>query len=249
MLWWTIGVSALIGITVMAYKALGDHIKELDSSFSGITSSAGSFFGGSDFFSPIGYLSSQIYYILLPLLLIIMIMTLVSSLLRHDEDDATVELTLARAITRKRLLFAKALAGIVIISIVCILSYLVTFLAVKAANIDINQWHLLLTHVLTFAFSLSFGVIGFALVAVSRLTRKLAMPVAIIVSFGGYVISSLAGFVSWLEQPAKFIPYHYFDTTALLNGHVGSGLVVYLVGTLLVGSLIAAIGYSRRDIG
>jgi ABC-type transport system involved in multi-copper enzyme maturation permease subunit len=249
MLWWTIGVSSLIAITVLAYKTLGDHIKELDSSFSGITSSAGSFFGGSDFFSPIGYLSSQIYYILLPLLLIIMIITLVSSLMLRDENDTTVELTLARAITRGRLLFAKAMAGIIVVIVVCTLSYFVTLIMVGIAGITINGWNLLLTHVMTFAFALSFGVISFVLIAASHLTRKFASIAAIVLSFGGYVVSSMAGYVSWLEQPAKFIPYHYFDTVALLNGNVSKGLLIYLVGTIVIGSFIAVIGYSRRDIG
>jgi len=176
-----------------------------------------------------------------------MAITLVKSL-TSDEDDATVELTLARAITRRRLLLAKATAGLIIAVVICILSYLVTLVCTKIASLDINQSHLLLTHVLTFAFSLSFGMISFTLIAASQLTRKLAAAVAIIISFGGYVVSSMASYVSWLEQPAKFMPYHYFDTVALLNGHVDAGLSFYLLGLLVICVLIASLGYSRRDI-
>lgn len=248
MLWWGIGVSVLIASTVLAYKALGSHSKELDNSFSGLTSSAGAFFGGSDFFSPIGYLSSQIYYILLPLLLIIMAIMLVSSLM-HDEDDTTIELTLARAITRRQLLRAKALAGVTIVSVICGSSYFVVLLCVKIAGLNINAGYLLLTHVVTFLFSLSFGMIGFALLAASHATRKVAGAVAMVASFGGYVLASMAGYVSWLEGPAKFTPYHYFDTVALLHGQLSTGLRVYLVGIFIVCALIASVGYSRRDIG
>ena len=59
--WWTIGIASLIAITVLAYKAIGHDAAKLNSTFDSISSSAGGFFGGSDFFSPIGYLSSQIY--------------------------------------------------------------------------------------------------------------------------------------------------------------------------------------------
>lgn len=247
-LWWATGVSALIAITTLAYKALGNHKQQLDSSFSSITASAGSFFGGSDFFSPAGYLSSQIYYILLPLLLIIMILTLVSSLM-HDEADTTVELTLARAITRRRLLLAKSSAGCGIIAAVCVLSYVATLLSVHVAGLSINQGYLLLTHVLTFLFSLTFGAISFALMTASRSTRHLATAAAIVISFGGYVVSSMTSYVSWLKQPAKFMPYHYFDTVALLNGHLSIGLCLYLAGILIVCAVGASIGYARRDIG
>ncbi len=246
--WWTIGVSGLIAITVFAYKALGTNINQLNSSFSSITNAAGSFFGGSDFFSPIGYLSSQIYYILLPLLLIIMVSTLASSLMAHDEDDKTIELTLARGITRRRFLLAKAIAGLSVVGVVCVVSYVVTFLMMHVAGMHINQWHVFLTHLLTFLFSLSFGVISFALIATSRLTKRFASVVAIVISFGGYVLSSMASYVSWLEQPAKFMPYHYFNTTALLNSHIGTGLPIYLVGVFIISFLLATIGYARRDI-
>lgn len=247
-LWWTIGIAALIAITVLAYKAIGHDAAKLNSSFDSISSSAGGFFGGSDFFSPIGYLSSQIYYILLPIMIIIMATTLASGLMNRDENDSTVEYTLARAMSRRRLLLAKAIVGLVVITAVCALTYAVTVATVQFAGIHIGQWDLLVTHVLSFAFSASFGVIAFALMAASQLTRKVATSVAIILAFGGYVVSSLAGLVHWLETPAKFMPYHYYDTVGLLGGHVGRGLIIYIVGITILAAIVATVGYSRRDI-
>lgn len=248
-IWWTVGISSLIAMTVLAYGAIGSNVKQLDHSFSGLTSSAGSFFGGSDFFSPVGYLSSQVYFILLPVLLIIMVTTLASGLMNRDENDTTIELTLARAISRRQVLLAKALAGIVVVAVICLLSYIVTILAVKSAHLHVNNTYLFITHVLAFSFSMSFGVIGFTLMAASRFTRKIANVIAITLAFGGYIASSLASFVHWLRAFEKFIPYHYYDTVALLNGHVHAGLLWYLLGVLIISVGIATFGYSRRDIG
>lgn len=247
--WWTLGIASLIAVTVMAYKAIGHDAKQLDAVFNSISSSAGGFFGGSDFFSPVGYMSSQIYYILLPILVIVLSTTLAAGLMNRDENDGTVEYTLARAISRRRLLCAKAIVGLVVIAAVCLLTYGVTAVTVGIANIKINQMDLLITHLLSFAFSASFGAVAFALMAVSQLTRKMATSIAIVLAFGGYVVSSLAGLVHWLETPAKFMPYHYYDTVSLLGGHIERGLVVYLVGVFIVAGTIATIGYARRDIG
>jgi ABC-type transport system involved in multi-copper enzyme maturation permease subunit len=192
-LWWTIGIASLIAITVLAYKALGHDANQLNESFGSISSSAGGFFGGSDFFSPIGYMSSQIYYILLPILVIIMTTTLAAGLMNRDENDGTVEYTLARAISRRRLLFAKAVVGLIVTAVVCALTYAVTVATVRIAGIKIGQADLFVTHLLSFAFSTSFGVIAFALMAVSQLTRKVATSAAIVLAFGGYVVSSLSG--------------------------------------------------------
>ncbi|MGF7229457.1 MAG: ABC transporter permease subunit [Candidatus Saccharibacteria bacterium] len=248
-LWWAIGISSLITVTVMAYKAIGHDAKQLNSTFDSISSSAGGFFGGSDFFSPIGYMSSQIYYILLPILIIIMATTLAAGLMNHDENDGTVEYTLARAVSRRRLLCSKAIVWLIVMATVCMLTYVVTMATVHFAGIKISQIDLLMTHLLSFAFSASFGVIAFALMAASQLTRKIATSIAIVLAFGGYTISSLAGLVHWLEIPAKFMPYHYYDTVGLLSGHVKLGLLVYLLGTTILGAAAALIGYSRRDIG
>jgi ABC-2 type transport system permease protein len=248
-LWWTIGVSGLIGLTVLSYIAVKEDAQEFNQAFEGLTDSAGAFFGGTDFFSPVGYLSSQIYYIMLPLLLIIMVMTLVSSLMAKDENDTTVELTLARPVSRRKLLLAKGLAGLIIVAIVGVLSYLVTYISAQIADIDINQTDLLITHALAFAFSVSFGMIAFTLTAASKVTRKVAGVVAILLSFGGYILSSLAGFVDPLKDLVKAMPYYYYDTAEILSGTVDKGLLIYLAGVLVVTVVVSAIGYSRRDIG
>ena len=247
--WWTIGIAGLIAITVLAYKAIGHDASQLNNSFNSISSSAGGFFGGSDFFSPIGYLSSQIYYILLPILVIIMAVVLAAGLMNRDENDTTVEYTLARAINRRQLVCAKGIVGLVVIASVCLLTYIVTIATVHIAGISVNQTNLLTTHLLSFAFSASYGAIAFALMAASQLTRKIASSAAIVLAFGGYVVSSLAGLVHWIQAPARFMPYHYYDTVALLKGSVAHGLLVYLLGVLALCVCITSLGYERRDIG
>ena len=247
--WWSVGICGITALNVLSYLAIKDQANQLDQAFGELSASAGAFFGGNDLFSPIGYLSSQIYYISLPMLLIIMVLTLVSSLMAKDEADTTVELTLARPVSRSRLMSAKALTALIIITSLCVLSYVVTVICVSVAGLDISQKNLLLTHVLSFAFSASFGAIAFALIAFSRVTRKVAGVVAITLSFGGYIVASLAGFVDVLKPVAKALPYYYYDTVDLLSGTVDKGLIIYLVGCFAIAGFVAWLGYSRRDIG
>lgn len=248
-IWWTIGIVGFVALNILSYLSVKDKAAELESALGDLSSSAGSFLGGNDLFSPIGYLSSQVYYLMLPMLLIIMILTLVSSLMAKDESDLTVELTLSRPISRSKLMTAKAIAGLLIISIVAIVSYVVTVASVAIVDLDISQVNILITHLLTFAFSLSFGAVSFAMIAASRVSKKIAGVLAIILSFGGYILSSLAGLVDALKPVAKAFPYHYFDTVGLLGGTVGKGLIIYLVGCFLIAGFVAWFGYSRRDIG
>lgn len=247
--WWSVGVSGLIAMTVLAYKSISHDTKQLDATFSGLSSGSGGFFGGSDFFSPIGYLSSQVYFILLPILIIIMVIMLVSSLMNREENSGLAEYILARPISRAKLLVAKAVVCLVVLLIVWAVSYLVAVLTVRFSGINVASSALFLTHTIAFGFSASFGAIAFVLMAASQLTRKLANPIAIIIAFGGYIIASLAGLVHELKIPAKFMPYHYYDTVALLHGQLSKGIVIYLIGVVVIGVAVAWFGYSRRDIG
>ena len=247
--WWSIGVSGLLAMTVLSYLAIKNQAQDLNQAFGSLSSSAGSFFGGSDLFSPVGYLSSQVYYITLPMLLIIMVLSLVSSLMSKDENDNTVELALSRPISRSSLMGSKALTALIIMSIVGLISYAVTAISVSIAGIDISAGNLAITHFLSFAFAVSFGAIAFGMTAISRLTRKFAGVVAIILSFGGYIISSLSGFVDGLKPIAKAMPFHYYDTVAMLGGTIDKGLIIYLVGCFALVGFASWFGYSRRDIG
>ena len=248
-IWWSIGVVGFVALYILSYIAVKDQAQELEKTLGSLTSSAGSFFGGNDLFSPIGYLSSKMYYVSLPILLIIMILTLVSSLMSKDESDLTVELALSRPISRSKLMTAKAITVLIIIGIVALISYIVAAICVSIAGVDISQTNLLITHLLTFAFSASFGAVAFAMIAASRLTRKIAGVAAIMLSFGGYILSSLAGMVDGLKFTAKLFPYHYFDTVSLLHGTIGKGLIIYLAGCFVIVGIVSWIGYSRRDIG
>lgn len=248
-IWWSVGISGLIALTVLAYLAIKGQVKQLDQSLGGLSSSAGSFFGGSDFFSEIGYLSSKLYFILLPLMIIIMVITLTSSLMKKDESDQTIELVLSRPVNRTQVLFGKALAGIVIVAITCVVSYVVLVMSANIAGLTIPQKDLLLTHVISFLFAGSFGAIAFALVAVSRFTRRFASVFAILLSLGGYVVTSLSGFVKVLQPLANVLPYHYYNTVDLLGGMLSRGLIIYLVGIYSIAAIVMWIGYRRRDIG
>lgn len=249
MFWWSIGVSALIMMTVLAYIAFKGNAEKYNHDFGSLTSSAGSFFGTSDFFSPVGYLSSQIYYILLPILLIIMSIVLVTGLLNRDESDLTVELTLARPISRLRLLSAKAFVAIASTAVVGVVSLIAMVVCMKISGLDVPLKNVLLTHVISFLFAGMFGAVAFALMAASRITRPIASTAAIVLSFGGYVVVSMGGYVDFFTHLAKAFPYHYYNTTDLLTGKVSSGLIVYMAIVFIVCIGFSAWGYRRRDIG
>lgn len=249
LLWWGVAIIALVGLTVLAYGSIHGQAAELNHAFDHLSDSIGSFVGTSDMFSPIGYLNSQLYFITLPILFILLSVTLANSLLNKEERRGTLELLLARPISRSSLLLAKAVTGGVVMAILGIVTFLTVWLCSWAAHMDIAAGYLLLTTVAMVLFSGAFGALAFMLFAASRPTRRLAIPVAVLISFGGYILASLSGLVHGLDWAAKLLPYHYYNPGAMLHGHLSIGLVIYVLAIYVGSLLIALLGFRRRDIG
>jgi len=248
-LWWSVGILALIAFTVLAYGSLKGQADELNKAFGSMSSSISSFVGTGDMFSPTGYLNSQLFYITLPILFIILSVTLSGSLLRKEETHGTMELLLARPISRSQLLLAKALSGGSIIAVLTAVAAVSCILCSMAVHIDVSASHLLLTTVFMALFSSAFGAVAFMLYAASRKTRSIAAVAAILLSLGGYIISSLGGMIDALAGIGRLFPYHYYDPGAMLEGHLSLGLIIYLAALFGISIAAALLGFRRRDIG
>jgi ABC-2 type transport system permease protein len=248
LLWWSLGIAALVAMTVLAYGSVRDKADQLNKAFGDLSSSISGFVGTSDMFSPVGYLNSQLFFITLPILFIILSVTLASGLINREESRHTLELLLSRPIGRAHLLMAKALAATVIVGILGAVTGLVIIACSTAVHIDISVAHLALTTFWMTLFSGAFGALAFMLYAASLATRRLAAVVAILLSFGGYILSSLGGMVHGLSGVAKVLPYHYYDPGAMLAGKVSAGFIIYVLALYAISILVAFVGFRRRDI-
>lgn len=248
MVWWSVGIVVLTAFTVLAYGSIKSQADQLNKAFAGLTSSAGSFFGTSDMFSPNGYLNSQLFYITLPILFIILAVTLSSSLTAKEERHHTMELLLSRPISRSQLLLGKILAADIIVAILGLVTAVCIIVCSLAVKLDISGGYILLTTLCMTLFAGAFGAIAFMLYAANTLTQRAAAAVAILLSLGGYIITSIGSMVHGLAWLAKLFPYHYYNPGEILNGHVSTGFIIYIAALYIVALVVALLGFRRRDI-
>lgn len=251
-LWWTVG-SVLLTVLIMAlYPSIRDKANQLNQVINTLPQGLRELKTGGastvNVADPIAFLNSQLFYSTLPILWIILAITRGSAVLGRDEQNHTLELLLARPVSRGTLLLAKGLSVAAEFVAVCGITLLVVVVCAPAFSLHVSTLHLAAAVLFTALFSLSFGLIAFALQAASSLTRRAASAVAVLISFGGYLLASLSGLTDWLKTPAKLAPYHYFAPDKILHGQVTLGLVAYLVGTLMLTSCLAYFGFRRRDI-
>lgn len=250
--WWCVGSAVLSGMILLLFPSIRDQAHQLNQVINQLPQGVRELkTGGSnsvDVANPVQFLNSQLFYATLPILWIILAITRGGSVLGREEQSHTLELLLARPISRSRLLAAKGSALVLEMIIVGSAVLLTVLVLSPSVQLHIATGRLVAATAYTAAFCLSFGLIAFALQAASRLTRRAAVSVAVLIGFGGYVLTSLSGLTDWLKTPAKFAPFHYFAPDKILLGHSVVGLDIYLIGTLVLCSLIAWLGFRRRDI-
>lgn len=246
--WWSIGVFAMIFINMIFYPTFKDQAAELQKSFESLPESAIQLFGGStDFFSPIGFLNSQIFFLTLPLILGVLAISLGSSLLAREEQDHTVESLLARPITRGQLLAGKGLAGTIILSIVTTVSLLTTVVTAAMVDLEVPAKNMLIVTAACYVLVLSLGAIAFVITALGK-ARVASFGIAGLLGFGGYIISSLAGTVTWLQGPSKIFPFHYYESEPLLRGTYNWTNLIILSVVVIVCSALSWFVFRKRDI-
>jgi ABC-2 type transport system permease protein len=251
-LWWTLG-SVIISVVILGlYPSIRDQAQQLNQVINQLPSGLrGLKTGGTssvDVADPIAFLNSQLFYATLPILWIILSITRGSSVLGRDEQDHTLELLLARPISRTRLITAKALSLVLEFVIVGGVTLLTIVVVAPAFDLHVGAEHLAMATLYTVLFSLSFGLVAFALTAATGLARKVASVAAVILSFGGYLIASLSSLTHWLINPSKLAPFHYFEPAKIMHGEHVYGLDAYLIGVIIVTITVAYLGFRRRDI-
>jgi len=250
--WWTLS-SVVLSVAILAlYPSIRDQAHDLNQVINQLPNGLRQLKSGGanivDVANPVQFLNSQLFYITLPIPWIILAITRGSGVLGKDEQDRTLELALARPVSRGGLLLAKGLSLAVEFVVVGGLTLLAVVLAAPLFGMHVGTIHLAVTTAYTALFSLSFGLVAFTLQAAGSATRRAASAIAVLVSFGGYLLASLAPLTHWLENPAKFAPYHYFAPDKILLGQPVHGLDAYLVGVLIIGTVVSYLGFRRRDI-
>jgi len=244
--WWSLGVTVLVAFTLAFYPTIRDQAAQLNQSFD-LGSSTEALFGGTDFFSPLGYLNSQLIYFTLPLLLAILAIGLGTSLVGREESSGTLESLLARPISRGHLVIAKALAGIGIVLLVTLIASLVTLLMCRIVNLGIPIVNVAAACFACFMLVLTFGAAAFLLTATGR-GRVAALGIAVVYAIGGYLVSSLTSSVHWLQKPSLIFPYHYYRTADILSGTFDWSSIVFFALFTFVCGILAWLSFRRRDI-
>ena len=247
---WAIGIVALVVLTLAFWPSFNDQADEMNDMMEQLPDSVKSLLGmggGLDPFSPVGYLSSQIYAFMLPMLLAIAGIALGASL-AGDEERGLLETVYVLPVTRRRVVFERWLAMVTLTGLLALVAFLAVLGTVRAVDMPVGVAAMAWASV-TGAL-LTWSIAGLAATVGAWTGRRgAAITVATVVAVASYVITGLAdagiGVFEALEPISLFT--HYDVVHTLVHGRPSwSALVLVAVTAATLGGALWAI--DRRDL-
>lgn len=249
LLWWSMGLIGMTALMIAVYPTVRDNpdLNRLVEDYPEALKAFIAFGGDLDYTSGAGYLGSELFSFMVPLLLLVAAVGAGARAIAGEEERGTLDLLLANPVSRRRLVAEKvgALAGeIALLSVVLWLSLVV---GVEIVGMDVTVAHLGAATTSAALLALAFGAIAL-MVGAATGHRGMAIGVAAAGAVAAYLVSSLAPLVDFLESARTISPYyHYVASDPLRRGlaldHAGVLLVLALLGAVL-----AAVAFERRDL-
>jgi ABC-2 type transport system permease protein len=248
LLWWILGIAGLIGLTLAFYPSvknsagLDQYSKDLPDALRAL------FVGGElDLTSPVGYLNSQVYLMLAPLLLAIFTIGTGASAVAGDEEDGLLDLLLSQPVSRTS--FALWRFAWLLLSTLLLLLVLTATVVAGAliTGLDLGEAHVPAATVSTGLFAL---LVGTAALAVGACLPGKARAIAAAAGLAtlSWIVDGLARAVEWLDGVAAFSPYRIaYGSGPLANG-AAWGDWLLLTAAICVLAAVAVFGLRRRDI-
>lgn len=246
---WSIFTFSIIAIKMAVYPSFEDQADQLQKQFESLPPAMIKLIGGStDFFSPVGFLNSQIYFFILPLILSIIAVIVFAGSINKEEESGSIENILARPVSRTKFLVSKYIYSTVLTMIIALVALVTAVSFVLIVNVDISVKHILVVSLASFLLATALGSISFVLSAGWLKTKKYAVGTGLFFTIGGFIISSLAATVSWLSSSSKIFPFEYYKSEDILYGYYHLANLWVYISIIIVCFVLSIVFFKSRDL-
>lgn len=248
-IFWTVGLVLLMGLYMLLYPSIKESAAELNAYIEKLPEALrGAFIEeGVDYASPLGYVSSEIYTQMLPILLLFFAIATGSAAIAGEEEKGTLDIVLSTPIRRSRFLlekFANLVVGLIYLSCVVVLTL---WVGARLVDINLNFSQLVPATFMLFLLALNFGTVALFLGSLTG-NKGLAIGITSAFAVASFFLNAFYKVVTELDRVKDFSPfYHYSNSNALINGidWASASLLIWMTLGLVVLSIAA---FARRDL-
>ena len=249
-IWWILGVLALAAVTVAFYPSIAADQDSFEQLLDAYPEELLSFFGIDDaqeLASPEGFVNSQLYANVVPILLFVFTISLGTGALAGEEDRRTMDLLLAQPVTRERVVLDNFLAMATLSGSLAAAVTVVLLIANVPAKLHMSIVGIFAANIGVWLLGLVFGTLALVLGGITG-RRGLTLGVSAAIAVASFFLYGLAPLIDAIEPAQKLSPFWwYLGPKPLTNGF---DLYLVLMAALVTGLLGAALwGFRRRDAG
>jgi ABC-2 type transport system permease protein len=248
--WWGAGLVALAAITVVFWPTISEQQEQLNQLVEGYPEALVALFAGGgtlDLASEAGFLDSQLFAFMLPVVLLVFAVGFGAAAIAGEEERGTMELLLAHPLSRRRLVAEKGAALAVSAAALCGLVFLAVWLGGLAFGMDLAAGRIAAAVVALFLLTVGFGALALAVGAATG-SRALAIGVSAAVALGAYLLQSLGALVDRLEPWTVLSPFAHYASGDRLREGADLGAFGLLLALALLLAAAAAEAFARRDL-
>jgi ABC-2 type transport system permease protein len=201
---------------------------------------------GGDITTGAGFLDTELFSLMLPLLVLVLAIGSGARTFAGEEDSGRLELLLAYPLLRRNAVLAKAAALAAEVATVCLVAFAALAVLDGIAGLGLDFGHLAGGLLGVFLLGLLYGWLAIA-VGASWPSKLLALGVPAGYAAAAYLVGGLHALAGWLD-PLRFLsPFWLVGQSPLQNGPRGWGLLVVAIAALGV-LAAAAVLVDRRDL-
>lgn len=249
LLWWLVGVVAYVVFIMLFYPTLQQNAELLNQYLEVLPEAFRAAFIGEieDITSPSGFLTSYLFALIMPILILVYAIIAGSGAIAGEEERGTLDLLLANPISRSRVLLEKAAnlaLGVVVLSLA---TWASVVLSAMPVNMSVGYLAVASICISLALLGIAFGVLALAAGAAWG-KRGTAGGVAAAVALFSYLMNSFAPAVDVL-RPYRVLSllYYYSGADPLVNG-LDPVHVAVLVGFSAACLLVGLLAFRRRDL-
>lgn len=194
-----------------------------------------------------GYLGSELFSFMIPLLLLVAAIRNGAGTLAGEEERGTLELLLAHPVSRTRVASQKLAAMVTEIAGLGFVLWIALWVGAHATNMGIPAGRLAAAVADAAALALVFGSIAF-LVGASTGRKAIASGLAAVTAVAAYLVNSLAALVPGLRTVQKASPYYHYAVSDPLRHGLAADHLLALMAVAAIAAGVGLVLFARRDL-
>lgn len=249
MLWWSVALVVLTVAVGASYPTVADTAADLEQLMDTLPQGLAEMLGaGGGFATAVGYLNSNLYANLLPVLLLVFGLGAAAWTVAGAEREGTLEPLLANPVRRAPVALGRFVGVAIALAVLTLVTTLVLVVFRAPFSLtDVGFGNLVAAGAGTYLLALLFTSVTYAVGAATG-SKGAAIAAGAGLAAATYVIFALAAFVDVFERLEWLSPWQWFlDRSPLEHGWTWQSTV----GPLLLTAAVAAAGtawFTRRDL-